>query len=499
MTKISKTSAYPLKVPVKGDYFVGTDSESNGKTVNFSFEDAVALINSYNGTHIIDYKFRTDINIPLTVLTDGIFLSENNVTSVDSLTKLYINKNNIHEESKAELFQFIKNYNTSFYFRIQDSQDLNKLAYFNVDSIVDNTSHFIFNVAIDKRTQSISQLVDYKIYFLSFETKAKATRTSELINDGEGLGSNFTTGEYVDNADNVLDNRLTILETAQSQNTNFTSILKGYYDGAVTWITTNGSNLLSHLTDTNNPHGITKSQVGLGNVDNTSDLDKLVSTAQATADSAILSSANSYSDGLITQLINDAPADANTLKELNEKIVALQAIVGGSTADVDSVVNTVSELLAVFATFPEGVNLVTLLAGKVNVSDVYNSLDCIIAGKVLDARQGKVLNDLITTLTSVVASKQDTLVSGTTIKTINGNSILGAGNIIITSEIITTPYTSFKPIHKGYGNTNVNINEIGDIFCGWSNDGIYRIHEAQYLGGVLTDSNNFKPLIQTEI
>lgn len=196
MTKISKTSAYPIKAPVKGDYFVGTDSESNGKTVNFSFEDAVALINNYNGTHIIDYKFRTDINIPLTVLTDGIFLSENNTTSVDSLTKLYINKNNIHEESKAELFQFIKNYNTSFYFRIQDSQDLNKLAYFNVDSIVDNTSHFIFNVAIDKRTQSISQLVDYKIYFLSFETKSTITKTSELINDGEG-SSPFITAEEI--------------------------------------------------------------------------------------------------------------------------------------------------------------------------------------------------------------------------------------------------------------------------------------------------------------
>lgn len=71
--------------------------------------------------------------------------------------------------------------------------------------------------------------------------------------------------------------------------------------------------------------------------------------------------------------------------------------------------------------------------------------------------------------------------------------------VVSNASITITPYTSFKPLHKGFGNTNVNINEIGDIFCGWSNDGIYRIHEAQYLGGVLTDSNNFKPLIQTEI
>ena len=38
-----------------------------------------------------------------------------------------------------------------------------------------------------------------------------------------------------------------------------------------------------HILDTNNPHNVTKAQVGLGNVDNTSDLDKPVSTATQTA------------------------------------------------------------------------------------------------------------------------------------------------------------------------------------------------------------------------
>lgn len=39
----------------------------------------------------------------------------------------------------------------------------------------------------------------------------------------------------------------------------------------------------SHIGNTSNPHGVTKAQVGLGNVNNTSDVDKPVSTAQATA------------------------------------------------------------------------------------------------------------------------------------------------------------------------------------------------------------------------
>ena len=39
----------------------------------------------------------------------------------------------------------------------------------------------------------------------------------------------------------------------------------------------------NHIADTNNPHSVTKSQVGLGNVDNTSDLNKPISTATQTA------------------------------------------------------------------------------------------------------------------------------------------------------------------------------------------------------------------------
>lgn len=42
----------------------------------------------------------------------------------------------------------------------------------------------------------------------------------------------------------------------------FTTALKTAYDGAVTWISTNGSNLISHLSNTSNPHNTTALQVG---------------------------------------------------------------------------------------------------------------------------------------------------------------------------------------------------------------------------------------------
>ena len=43
------------------------------------------------------------------------------------------------------------------------------------------------------------------------------------------------------------------------------------------------SDFSDHVSDTNNPHQVTKSQIGLSNVDNTSDLNKPISTAVQTA------------------------------------------------------------------------------------------------------------------------------------------------------------------------------------------------------------------------
>lgn len=109
------------------------------------------------------------------------------------------------------------------------------------------------------------------------------------------------------------------------------------------------------------------------------------------------------------QLIDGADSGNDTFKKLSDKIAALNAIVGSSAPDGDSLVNTVTELLAIFATFPEGVDVVTVLAGKVNTTDIYNALDCIVSGKVLDARQGKALKDLIDALTATVSALTTTV------------------------------------------------------------------------------------------
>lgn len=93
--------------------------------------------------------------------------------------------------------------------------------------------------------------------------------------------------------------------------------------------------IATHEADKGNPHGVTKSQVGLGSVDNTSDADKPVSTAQQGALDAYYQQATGYTDQAISNLIGTAPESMDTLEELAAAIAdnadlmdALNAAIG---------------------------------------------------------------------------------------------------------------------------------------------------------------------------
>ena len=73
---------------------------------------------------------------------------------------------------------------------------------------------------------------------------------------------------------------------------------------------------LQHIHDLSNPHKVTKHQIDLGNVDNTSDMDKPVSIAQQTAIDNAFYQSNYYTDTKIAELINGAPETLDTLKEI---------------------------------------------------------------------------------------------------------------------------------------------------------------------------------------
>lgn len=77
-----------------------------------------------------------------------------------------------------------------------------------------------------------------------------------------------------------------------------------------------------------------KTEIGLSNVDNTSDKNKPVSTAQQSAIDTALSSAKSYTDIKISNLINGAPETMDTLKEVSDAISEHESVVEALNAAI---------------------------------------------------------------------------------------------------------------------------------------------------------------------
>lgn len=104
------------------------------------------------------------------------------------------------------------------------------------------------------------------------------SKTAAFISDFDTeVGNN--TDVAANTAARHTHNNFSLLQTITEA---FTTGLKTLYDAASAWIVTNGTNVLNHLASTSNPHSVTASQVGLGNVDNTSDATKNSATATLT-------------------------------------------------------------------------------------------------------------------------------------------------------------------------------------------------------------------------
>ena len=97
--------------------------------------------------------------------------------------------------------------------------------------------------------------------------------------------------------------------------------------------------LSNHTTDELNPHKVNKSQIELGNVDNTSDINKPVSTAQQNAIDEALYQSNCYTDTQIAELINGAPETLDTLKEVADAIEENDTIVEALDAAIGTKAN----------------------------------------------------------------------------------------------------------------------------------------------------------------
>lgn len=82
--------------------------------------------------------------------------------------------------------------------------------------------------------------------------------------------------------------------------------------------------LSAHATSTSNPHSVTKAQVGLGNVDNTSDVNKPVSTAQQTAlDAKLNLSGGTMTGPIVLSADASASMQAVTYQQLQAAVMGV--------------------------------------------------------------------------------------------------------------------------------------------------------------------------------
>ncbi len=169
---------------------------------------------------------------------------------------------------------------------------------------------------------------------------------------------------------------------------------------------------LASPTFTGTVSGITKSMVGLANVDNTSDLSKPVSTATQAA-----------LNGKANTTHGHAIADVTNLQtELDKAIVLGNAT--GTGSDLFRWVNDSTYKLR-RVRFGSGFDTATSTGDEIIVSST--------GGVAWGGITGTLSNQ--TDLQTALNGKQATLVSATNIKTVNGNSLLGSGDINLSSSV----------------------------------------------------------------
>jgi len=214
-----------------------------------------------------------------------------------------------------------------------------------------------------------------------------------------GLATVATTGAYSD-----LIGKPTI-PTLTSQLTNDSGFLT--------------TNAVSSVAGKTGVVTLVKADVGLGNVDNTSDANKPISTATQTA---LNGKENTITAGTTSQYYRGD----KTFQTLDKSAVGLSNV--DNTSDANKPISTATQTAL-------NAKENTITAGTISQyyrgDKTFQTLDKTAVGLGNVDNTSDANKPVSTATQTALNAKQDTLVSGTNIKTINGQSILGSGNLSI--------------------------------------------------------------------
>ena len=191
---------------------------------------------------------------------------------------------------------------------------------------------------VDTKLSALGGDIEQELTALEDEVNSLSDRVTdnyaELSQDVINLSNDIaTTNGNVSDLDDKVENYKTSTDNAISGLSDTVSDNYIELDGK---ISDNATAINNHIANTSNPHEVTKAQVGLGNVDNTSDLNKPISTATQTALNGISgnltdeTNARIAADNLINADIDDIqdliPNQASASNQLADKQFVNSAI-----------------------------------------------------------------------------------------------------------------------------------------------------------------------------
>lgn len=229
-----------------------------------------------------------------------------------------------------------------------------------------------------------SDIIDSALHRLDLKDKSQ----DELLATKESLNSEITRATTREN-DIIEDLASEIARAKSAENSNINDI-ENEVTRAMLAEENISTTLQDHISDESNPHNVTKEQLELENVNNTSDMDKPVSTAQQNALDSTLS------------IHNTSDSSHNDMRLL---ISELKTRLNALADSDDSTLDQLSEIVAYIKNNKSLIDGIT--TSKVNISDIIDDLTTNSGNKVLSAKQGAILKGLIVDLTELVGNKVD--------------------------------------------------------------------------------------------
>ena len=227
------------------------------------------------------------------------------------------------------------------------------------------------------------------------------TELEESIKDKvEGATLN---GNEVTKENNILNIEVTKEDVGLSNVDNTSDLNKPISTQTQEALNSIKGDLKSHINNQNNPHNVTKTQVGLGNVDNTSDKDKPVSTAQQTAISAVQSNLTTHEQNTENpHVVTKSQIGLDKVDNTSDKDKPVSTAQGNAIQQVQSNLDEIStnlneDIIEINSKIPTQASSTNQLADKAFVNSSINNFAAFYITKNANGDPFESYNELITT------------------------------------------------------------------------------------------------------